>query len=784
MESHGFPSGPAIIYKWAVISLALLCYRSSQFVTKEWQRISRALALAQARLVNLMSPLCMQHFRNVSSLWKDFCITVSRLLSQHLTPALFRIYRQTCSVFKDLQEALRPFRRRVQIVAAIALLFNILVVIMLRSHMTLSSPGQAAENALQADLNFVFRSAAHGNVTSNGISTKTGITERANTSREGSDVHPAQKLLSTDDYETKNSVSAVTGHINKEQCSLSRSFTEGRRAVSTNLTRTEVEQFSSLPRRKPVEGLIGTKEAQQRSEKKRSGILLNDGSKKKGAKSGGKDWREGGPIKERHLSEPNVGAAQVIEVSSVNSSYQIGQASNHVALGDGERNDEESAVMKLREPRASGLHDLAARFANDENPDTCRGRYIYIYDLPLMFNKDLLTNCRYLSPSANQNLCKAAESSGMGRPAKARRVKDGTELALVPQGRWYETDYLLLEVIFHARICQYRCLTDDAEVASLFYVPFYWGLATLMSAAKNSQKELEEALVQWLGEQPYWGRKHGRDHLMAVASTVLESTSGEAASPKLWSNLMGMSHMRNVSLLSPDSASTKISPSLFTLPPLTSFHPETNEDITAWQTFVRHSRRSFLIAFAGPQASGHGCHFPHGLQTALTGPVPSTCKAFSCKQARCSRPHEVIWHYRSAHFCLISPDGSAGATKTMFDCILAGAIPVVFTQDMVSRCSWSLPSGHASPCIYYSRESFDFNSGTSIVKSLQAMGPSEIEQKRNAVIELIPQIVYAKVGQQPGKVNDAFTLSIEFALQRMQSMGLDSFSSLAAVYLR
>ncbi|MED6206153.1 putative arabinosyltransferase arad1 [Stylosanthes scabra] len=61
---------------------------------------------------------------------------------------------------------------------------------------------------------------------------------------------------------------------------------------------------------------------------------------------------------------------------------------------------------------------------------------------------------------------------------------------------------------------------NNPDEADLFYVPFFSSLSQLASTRSDagySAKEEEEALVEWLEKQEYWGRNGGRDHVFTAA---------------------------------------------------------------------------------------------------------------------------------------------------------------------------------------------------------------------------------------------------------------------------
>ena len=115
------------------------------------------------------------------------------------------------------------------------------------------------------------------------------------------------------------------------------------------------------------------------------------------------------------------------------------------------------------------------------------------------------------------------------------------------------------------------------------------------------------------------------------------------------------------------------------IPYPTSFHPSSDEHVLQWQKFVREYHRKYLVAFMG---RGHG--FGANLRRLLASEChkyPGLCKPYDCKNRTCiMKPQNVIWFYLGSKFCM-QPPGDTPTRKGLFDCMLAGGIPVVFHDE-------------------------------------------------------------------------------------------------------
>jgi len=113
-------------------------------------------------------------------------------------------------------------------------------------------------------------------------------------------------------------------------------------------------------------------------------------------------------------------------------------------------------------------HNVSDSYQKDE---TCPSGRVYVYDLPPMFNKEMLENCSSLDPWSPR-YCDAVLNGGFGR--RATEIAGVVPASLAPA--WYWTDQFMLEVIFHNRVLKHRCRTLEPESATAFYIPFYAGL--------------------------------------------------------------------------------------------------------------------------------------------------------------------------------------------------------------------------------------------------------------------------------------------------------------------
>lgn len=229
-------------------------------------------------------------------------------------------------------------------------------------------------------------------------------------------------------------------------------------------------------------------------------------------------------------------------------------------------------------------------------PDNkCDDGKIYVYKLPVMFNSDLLTTCEDLDPW--HWYCGVSTNGGYGTTA--------TELSgIVPESllpTWHRTNQFSSEIIFHKKILNHKCRTIEPESASLFYIPFYAGLAVGKYLFSNSSTESRDyhgiKLLEWAMKQPYWKRSNGSDHVMVLGRITWDFrrlTDPE----KIWgSKMLNMVEYENVTRLTIERAPGDYHD--IGIPYPTGFHPRSITDIRTWQKFVRSYNRTSLFTFVG-----------------------------------------------------------------------------------------------------------------------------------------------------------------------------------------
>jgi hypothetical protein len=104
----------------------------------------------------------------------------------------------------------------------------------------------------------------------------------------------------------------------------------------------------------------------------------------------------------------------------------------------------------------------------------------------------------------------------------------------------------------------------------------------------------------------------------------------------------------------------------------------------------------------------------------------------------------------------------------MFDCMVAGSIPVLFwKRSAYDQYEWFLPGEQlGSFSVFIDHQAV--KNGTSIRKVLEKYSREEVRKMRERVIAFIPKLLYAKPQEGLESVKDAFDVAIEGVFRRFK----------------
>ncbi|XP_072986709.1 xyloglucan galactosyltransferase XLT2-like [Typha latifolia] len=397
-------------------------------------------------------------------------------------------------------------------------------------------------------------------------------------------------------------------------------------------------------------------------------------------------------------------------------------------------------------------------YPRSSSVSSCELGMVYVYDLPPLFNRDLLAACDALNPWSS--FCPALSNSGFGHSADVAGV---VPASLLPS--WFSTDQFAAEVIFHSRLLSHRCRTPEPYAAAAFYIPFYAGLAVgrhLWSPNATSTDLDKEfgLLLHWLEKQAAYQRSNGGwDHFITLGRITWDfrrSREGDWGSSFLY-----MPGMENVTRLvierNPwDDKDVGI-------PYPTRFHPRSKEEVQFWQQFVLNRTRSTLFSFAGAVRHGFKDDF-RGILLNECAAANNSCRALDCGGGRCGNSSVgTLGLFLDSSFCL-QPRGDSFTRRSLFDCIVAGAVPVLFwKRSAYVQYKWYVPGigEEGEWSVFIDRR--EMRAGNVSVRGvLEGIGDDRLRRMRERVVDMIPRLVYAAAEG----MDDAVDIALNGVLRR------------------
>ncbi|XP_004496651.1 xyloglucan galactosyltransferase XLT2 [Cicer arietinum] len=407
----------------------------------------------------------------------------------------------------------------------------------------------------------------------------------------------------------------------------------------------------------------------------------------------------------------------------------------------------------------SNITELNSAPTNDD--DQCVSGRVFVYDLPKFFNQEILDNCDNLNPWSSR--CDALSNDGFGESATGL---DG----IIPENllpAWYWTDQFVSEIIFHNRILNHKCRTMEPESATAFYIPFYAGLAVgkylwMNSTAKYRDRHCE-MMLRWLGDQPHYKKSNGWDHFITMGRITWDFRRSKDED---WgSSCIYKPGIRNITRLLIERNPWDYFD--IGIPYPTGFHPNSYSDITRWQSFVRERRRNALFCFAGAPRRAFQNDF-RAILLSQCRDSDGSCRAVDCAGSKCSNGTSAITKtFLDSDFCL-QPRGDSFTRRSIFDCMVAGSIPVFFwRRTAYLQYEFFLPDKPDSYSVYIDRNAV--KNGTSVKSVLESYTKEEVRKMREKVIEYIPRMIYAKDNKGIDGMKDAFDFALEGVFARFKN---------------
>ncbi|KAL4281558.1 hypothetical protein GQ457_03G019830 [Hibiscus cannabinus] len=184
------------------------------------------------------------------------------------------------------------------------------------------------------------------------------------------------------------------------------------------------------------------------------------------------------------------------------------------------------------------------QISNPITTEDCNNRWIYIRNLPSSFNLDLHAKCS--EHPLFDDFCSYLANHGLGQKTHSKSRS------------WYRSDPLLLELIFHRRILEYPCLTNDPNFANVIFLPYYVAIDSLRylyGPDVNSSFQHGLDLFEFLqsNEPEIWKKRMGHDHFLVISMPVWDFSRPLDNDPPIWgTSFLEWPEFYNVTILLPE----------------------------------------------------------------------------------------------------------------------------------------------------------------------------------------------------------------------------------------
>ncbi|XP_077236906.1 xyloglucan galactosyltransferase MUR3-like [Tasmannia lanceolata] len=419
-------------------------------------------------------------------------------------------------------------------------------------------------------------------------------------------------------------------------------------------------------------------------------------------------------------------------------------------------------MLRESQPPDQAVDELnEATLVTEPDHDPCSDRYIYVHDLPTRFNYDILKECSKISLWTD--MCLYLSNLGLGP-----KIKNSDKI--FSNRGWFATNQFAMGVIFHNKMKQYKCLTNNSSLASAIYVPFYAGLDVsryLWGFNTSLRDSASLDLINWLAKRPEWRIMGGRDHFL-VAGRITWDFRRSADEESDWGNkLLSLPQTKNMTILLVESSPW--SSNDIAIPYPTYFHPSKDKEVFQWQKRMRRLKRHWLFSFAGAARPKS--------KDSIRSQIIDQCRAskrgklLECNQReyKCETPSSIMKMFQSSVFCL-QPQGDSYTRRSTLDSMLAGCIPVFFHPGSAYvQYTWYLPRNFTSYSVFIPEN--DVREGkVSIEERLSKISAKEVKAMREKVIGMIPKLIYADPRSRLETLEDAFDVSVKGVTDRVNRL--------------
>jgi hypothetical protein len=388
---------------------------------------------------------------------------------------------------------------------------------------------------------------------------------------------------------------------------------------------------------------------------------------------------------------------------------------------------------------------------------------VYVHRLPpppgvahpeLTPGADFLLPCRtsaldFIGGAAvtKSHLFCAKNTTHLGGYLGERQQHQGIGMTMYHTSEWF-----IDQLWYHKILASYA--TDDLAAADLVLIPLPQGYLSWYRLRHKAHRSWVDTYISQVKatvlNSTAWARCSGRDHFYVMSRTAhqeLTSVLGRwhgngqiGIDAQWWSNVTKLSFepwLHPVNSCPP----CKLQKSLNIIPAVypTSFHPSSVAEIEQWAAHVPRGWRAVLVTLAVGRPRGERQRAIDDCRAAAAT-NQSSCFHLDLGSARVMGPGGsctdscIFGAYLNSTFCA-HPVGDVPTRRGIFDSIVAGCIPIVTTPTAVPYLE---PFHSWTPMVYVLAPTLAEG-----VRRARAMASEEIEARQEALMKLLPSVVYA-----------------------------------------
>jgi xyloglucan galactosyltransferase MUR3 len=371
----------------------------------------------------------------------------------------------------------------------------------------------------------------------------------------------------------------------------------------------------------------------------------------------------------------------------------------------------------------------------DIKDNLCNGRYIYVQELPLRFNADMVRSCGALSPWTD--MCGYTAHGGFGPQLVGGAVQETG---------WYDTDVHALDVVFHDRMRRYEGLTDDPFLAFAVYVPFYAGVDVARHLWGYNVSTRDALALELADLARPAARVEGRGR----PQPLLRNRAHHVGLPAGGAPSSSSSAVQNMTALVVEASDPGTS--------TTAFHPVDDDDVFLWQERARGLHRPYLFAYAGTTDDGKSI-YNQPPRRAVRG-VAQLLAAGVRQQGPRRRRHVRLRGQLHPPLPRLHVLPSTPCSPAAYP----GVLPPRHGERAVYP--WHLPKNHADYSVYIPEDEVWRN--VSVAETLRRIPPEMVKTMREDAVRLIPTVIYTDPSTRLfTSMMDAFDVAVAAVIDKV-----------------